>query len=239
MWEPQWTAIAANYHAVRYDLRGFGESDPPDGRAYRHVDDLRALLDALDIERAAVVGLSLGGGIAVDFALVYPDRVRGVVALAPTLGGFRWDRQLAADWGAVGRRARDDGLAAARRQWVELPQFEPARARREVAVALEAMVEAFAGWPWMHRDPGVGLEPPAIDRLSELRCPVLALVGERDLPDFHAIAALLERNAPRASRVVIPGVGHLVNMEAPGACNAAILRFLAGLDLESGAHPGA
>lgn len=97
MWEPQWTAIAENYQAVRYDLRGFGASDPPDGKTYCHIDDLRALLDALDIERAALVGLSIGGGIAVDFALAYPDRVRGVAALASTLGGFRWERQLAAD----------------------------------------------------------------------------------------------------------------------------------------------
>lgn len=100
------------------------------------------------------------------------------------------------------------------------------------------MVEDFAGWPWLHRDPGVGLEPPAIDRLGELRCPVLALVGERDLPDFRVIAALLERKAPRALHVVIHGAGHLVNMEAAEACNAALLRFLSSLDVESGARPG-
>lgn len=238
MWDPQWTAIAENYQVVRYDLRGFGASDPPDGKPYRHIDDLRTLLDAFDIERAALVGLSMGGGIAIDFALAHPDRVRGVAALASTLGGYHWERQLAADWGATGRRAREAGVAAARREWVALPQFEPARARREVAAALETMVEDFAGWPWLHRDPGVGLAPPAIDRLGELRCPVLALVGDRDLPDFQAIAALLERNAPRASRVMVPDTGHLVNMEAAGACNAGLLRFLAGLDAGGGARPG-
>lgn len=239
MWNAQWTAIAGQYRAVRYDVRGFGASDPPDDKVYRHVDDLRALLDALRIERAALVGLSMGGGIAIDFALAYPDRVRGVAALASTLGGYGWDRQLASDWGAVGRRARDDGMAAARRQWIELPTFEPARAQPAVARLLEAMVEDFTGWPWLHRDPGVGLEPPAIDRLGELRSPVLALVGDRDLPDFRAVAALLGRKVPRAAQVVIPGAGHLVNMEAAEACNAVLLRFLAGLDVEDEARPRA
>lgn len=227
MWDPQWSTMAGAHQVLRYDARGFGASDAPDGRPYRHLDDLLALMAALELDRAALVGLSMGGGIAIDFALEYPERVTAVAALATTLGGYAWDRRLAGEWGEVGRVARDRGLSQARRQWIEQDMFGPARRQPEVAAALERMVEDFGGWPWLHRDTGAGAEPPAVTRLAQLRCPVLALVGDRDLPDFQAIASLLGREAPFGHRIVVPGAGHLVNMEAPRRCTAALTRFLA------------
>jgi pimeloyl-ACP methyl ester carboxylesterase len=96
-----------------------------------------------------------------------------------------------------------------------------------VVARLRAIVADYSGWHWLHSDPRRSLEPPAITRLAEIAAPTLAIVGQHDLADFHAIADLLATQAPAGRRVVLPGVGHLANMEAPDACNEVVLDFLA------------
>src|SRR4051812_18695011 len=96
MWDDQFAALAAYHRVLRYDLRGFGLSAIPDA-PYRHVDDLAALLAHVGMERAAVVGLSLGGMIAVDFALTYPEMVSALIPVDPVIGGHHWTQE----WDAV------------------------------------------------------------------------------------------------------------------------------------------
>ena len=88
MWDAQVEYFAPQFHVVRYDVRGFGGSAPRDQVPYQSHSDLLALLDHLRIERAHLVGLSLGGRIAVDFALTYPNRVRSLVLAGPGLSGY-------------------------------------------------------------------------------------------------------------------------------------------------------
>jgi len=97
-------------------------------------------------------------------------------------------------------------------------------ARPEVAARLATMVEDFSGWHWLHSRAGPGRA--AAERVGEIRAPTLVVIGELDLPDFHRIADLLVARLPDARKVVIPGVGHMSNMEAPEAFNAAVLDFL-------------
>jgi pimeloyl-ACP methyl ester carboxylesterase len=89
MWDDQFEAFAERYRVVRYDARGFGKSALPGSEKYMHAADLKALLEQLGIDRASVVGLSMGGGIAIDFALTYPEATRALVLVDSTLGGFR------------------------------------------------------------------------------------------------------------------------------------------------------
>jgi len=84
----------------------------------------------------------------------------------------------------------------------------------------------YSGWHWANRDPGRGLEPPAMERLAAIRAPTLVVLGEHDLPDFHAIADALHRQLPGARKAVLPGTGHMANMEAPEEFNEVVLRFL-------------
>ncbi|HJR18547.1 MAG TPA: alpha/beta hydrolase, partial [Actinomycetota bacterium] len=93
MWEDQFEALAERCRAVRYDLRGYGQSDRPE-KSYSHSDDLAALLDHLKIERAALVGLSMGAAVAIDFTLENPGRVDALVLAAPGLGGYEWSEDL-------------------------------------------------------------------------------------------------------------------------------------------------
>ncbi|HEX5163933.1 MAG TPA: alpha/beta fold hydrolase, partial [Thermomicrobiales bacterium] len=89
MWAGQVGPLSERYRVVRYDLRGFGRSAIPEaGVHYQHHDDLRALLDQLGIERATVVGLSLGGAVTLDFALHHPQRLTGLVLADAVVPGF-------------------------------------------------------------------------------------------------------------------------------------------------------
>lgn len=226
MWDDQFLPFAERYRVVRYDARGFGRSDLPSGEAYAHHDDLRVLLDHLALGPAAVIGLSMGGGIVADFALAYPDRTRALILIDAAVGGHRWSAEWNAAIGPVWRGAKEAGIAVAKERWLAQGLFAPAKERPAVGGRIDAMVADYSGWHWLNRNPARGIEPPAIDRLGDLAAPTLAIVGERDLPDFHAIATRLREEAPRARVVTIPGAGHMANMEAPEGVNAAITAFL-------------
>jgi pimeloyl-ACP methyl ester carboxylesterase len=224
MWAQQAAALAgAGFQAITYDLRGFGASTLPAG-PYAHVDDLRALLDHLGLEAAHLVGLSLGGGVVIDFALQYPGRTRSLTAVDSTLGGFPWTK----DWGEPGRLARSTGLAAAKAAWLADPLFAPVLTQPAAGALVRQMVGDYSGWHWLNRDPHVSAAglAPAYHRLGEIQAPALVVVGELDLPDFRDLAGRLARSLPNARRVDLAGAGHLSNLEAPAACNSALLDFL-------------
>jgi pimeloyl-ACP methyl ester carboxylesterase len=92
------------------------------------------------------------------------------------------------------------------------------------------MVSDYSGWHWKNRDPGRSFKPPAIQRLAEIKVPTLIIVGELDPPDFHAIAKTLERGIAGATKVTLPGVGHMANLEAPERFNEIVMEFLSRCD---------
>jgi len=218
MWREMAPLLAARRSVIAVDLRGFGRSEPPTG-PYTHMADLAALMDGLTLDRAAIVGLSMGGGVAIDFALAHPERVSALVAVDATLDGFRWT----IDWDL---RVRERSLDEIRKGWLasELlawPQRDPA-----VAAWMAQQVGAYSGWHWRNRNPHARAEKPTMERLGEIEAPTLALAGEHDHADFRAIADILARDIPGARLEVLPGIGHLPPMEAPEATARAVLVFL-------------
>jgi 3-oxoadipate enol-lactonase len=228
MWQDQLPALAAGRRVITVDLRGFGLSDPPAG-PYSSVEDLKALLDYLDAGPAAIMGLSMGGGIATSFALAYPAATTALILADSNLWGYPFSPEFAQSFGAVTTLARTQGVAAARERWLADALFAPALEQPAVAAALRALVGDYSGWHWLHADPERGMEPQPITALQTVRAPTLVINGARDMPDFRRISAILAESIPGARRVVLPGVGHMSNMEAPTAFNAAVLDFLAGL----------
>jgi pimeloyl-ACP methyl ester carboxylesterase len=225
MWDEQVDALAGRRRVIRYDLRGFGRSTPGT-QPYRHADDLRAVLDHLVIDRAFLIGLSLGGGAIVNAAVMYPERVLGLVAVDPSLGGFTWSTAQMSAMKNIQARAGDAGIEAARARWLSLPIFRTLASNPAADARFRAIVGDYSGWHWQNTDRGLPLTPPAIDRLQEIAAPTLVLVGERDTQDFQQIATTLERGIPNARKIILPGVGHMANMEAPDVFNAAIIAFL-------------
>ncbi len=226
MWDDQFRPLAQHFRVIRYDLRGFGRSAVPSDQPYSHVEDLRALLDRLAIEQATLVGLSKGGAVALDFALTYPQRARALALIDTVLGGFSWSAEGSARDHLVWEEAARGGIAAARQSWLSHPVFAPAMRQPAVAARLRQIIDDYSGWHFVHANPEQGITSPAAQRLGELALPLLALVGELDTPDFRQITDLIARRVPHARASVIPGVGHMANMETPEAMTHALLEFI-------------
>jgi pimeloyl-ACP methyl ester carboxylesterase len=230
MWDDQFLPLAQGFRVIRYDLRGFGRSALPDG-PYSHVQDLRALLDHLGIARASLVGLSKGGGVALDFALTYPQRTTALVLIDTILGGHAWSAEGSARDALVWREAARDGIPAAKASWLAHPIFAPAMRQPAVAARLRQIIADYSGWHFVNANPEQGVDPPAARRLAELKLPVLAMVGELDTPDFRQITALIGREVPQARTLVMPGAGHMANMESPAVVTQALRDFLQAVAL--------
>jgi pimeloyl-ACP methyl ester carboxylesterase len=228
MWDDQVAPLATSHRVLRYDLRGFGaSSNPTVGESFSHVDDLLALLDHLGIERAAVVGLSMGGWVAQEFALKYPDSVSAVILVDSVLGGRPWSPEASAPLESFFRLGAEGRLDEGKAVWLAAPIFACSRRIAPVAARLEEMVREYGCWELLNEDPQLPLDPPAIDRLPEIAAPTLIIVGEEDILDFHEIAARFAAEIPGARTVVLPDAGHMANMDAPDAFNRVLLDFLA------------
>lgn len=227
MWDPQVETFAERFRVVRYDLRGFGRSGPAVGR-YSARADLIALLDALGIVRAHLIGVSMGGALAVDVAVEHPERVASLVACAARPGGQEPSRELVRGWTEVdvALDAGDVDLAVELelRMWVDGPLRRADEVDPEVRERVREMNATLLAGP----DEGQPepLDPPALTRLHQITAPTLVVVGDRDQPDVIAGAHLLSAGIPDATRQTIPGAAHMVSMERPAAFNRAVMAFL-------------
>jgi 3-oxoadipate enol-lactonase len=239
MWDDQFEVFARRYRVLRYDVRGFGRSSLPGG-PYSHVEDLRELLGVAGIDSAALVGASMGGRIALDYALMFPSRVRALVLVGPGLADHEWSAPVAAagkaEDEALDRGDLDEAVEVNLRAWVDGPhrapdEVDPAVRRRVGEMQLQAFrvqVPALEADP--PPGPGDRLEPPASARLAEVRVPTLIVVGGVDQPDILEISERLGAGIPGAESVLIPDAAHVPNMERPAEFNAVVLDFLDRVD---------
>jgi 3-oxoadipate enol-lactonase len=226
MWDAQVQSFIAEFRVVRFDVRGFGGSGPRDSVPYQSHADLRALLDHLGIARAHLVGLSLGGRIAVDFALTYPDRVQSLVLSAPGLSGYMFDEASMREWtGPLIDAVRSGDSVRAADMWLKSGFMATAMQNSELAPRLTQLARSNAR-VFRYADLEVPLSPPAVDRLSEIHAPTLLLLGDKDVQDEHRIVERLHEKVASSERVVFPGVGHVTNLEAPQDFNRVVVAFL-------------
>ena len=225
MWDDQFESFAQQFQVLRYDLRGFGKSAVPTGDEYSHVEDLKALLDWLEIKQAYLVGLSKGGAVALDFTFTYPRMVDALVLIDTVLLGFDWSAEGEARDGLVWEEAAKGGIPAAKVSWLAHPLFVPAQRQQAIAARLAQIIEDYSGWHFVNHNHEHNLNPLAAKRLREITVPTLAIVGEHDLPDFLNITDLIRQEVPQARRIIVPNAGHMSNMEAPLEVNRAILEF--------------
>jgi 3-oxoadipate enol-lactonase len=223
--------VEAGYRAVRYDARAWGRSTTDDV-PYSNRADLVAVLDALGLGRAAIVGNSRGGQIAFDTALEFPDRVVAVVGVGAGLGGFEGhptpeEIALLDEMERLEETGTDlDAITAVNvRAWVDGPGQPAGRAPAWIADHVRATSELLSAPDHVFGRPIV-LDPPAAARLDDLRCPVLAVAGALDVSDVAETARHLEAHAPHARAVVLPDVAHLIGMERPAELAAIVTAFL-------------
>jgi pimeloyl-ACP methyl ester carboxylesterase len=223
MWNPQVSALKERFMVIRYDLRGHGNSAAP-SVPYAAYEDLRGVLDTLGIRRAALVGLSAGSQVAIDFAIAYPDRVTRMVLASSGLSGYRTSTPLTWMQPVFQAAAAGDAERAAT-LWSQTP-IMTLRADTSTAATLKALALSNAKL-WSYKtNPDQGLRPPAIGRLSEIRSPTLVIVGGGDLPHIMEIADLLVKGIAGAKLVTIAAAGHFVNLDAGQRFNEELIAFL-------------
>jgi len=231
MWDDQFDSFSQEYRVIRYDLRGFGKSAcPSPGQKYCHTEDLKALLGYLKISQASVMGLSMGGGIAVEFILEHPEMAQALILVDSILGGFSYSDEFSAIFNELLTKFSEEGLGPAKKVWMGCQLFKPIFELPEAASQLSTMVSDYSGWHWStNSDAMQSITPAAIERLGEIDVPVLVVVGGRDMSDLLNIARVMERDIPDARLAVLEGVGHMSNMEDPRSFNREVLSFLESL----------
>ncbi|UCD74741.1 MAG: alpha/beta hydrolase [Phycisphaerales bacterium] len=229
MWDGQFEIFARHFRVIRYDVQGHGLSRCISADHCDH-DDLAMLLKHLKIDKAHVMGLSLGGRIVIDFALEYPELVEKLIPVSSGMSGYQFDAE---DLGEHHPRMIEALLAGDiemaveffQRSWTDGPNRRP----QEVDPAVRERVRVMSRHglePGRDRGEGRLPDPPAIGRLSEIHAPTLTIIGDLDMPVIFTIADLLTEKIDGAEKHVMNGAAHMVNMEQPEAFNQIALRFL-------------
>ena len=229
-WDEQFGLFSSTYTVVRHDARGYGRSSRPEpGAPYSHVEDFVAVMDAAGVDRAAIVGCSMGAATAIDAALTHPGRVTALVLagagingdfdLTPEeeaeLDGLNAPVEEAMEAGDL-ERAEDARL----RIWAALGTDDPAGARiRQIAFDnLHELTMDESG----RRD----VSPSAIERLEDIVSPTLVLPADHDPLAYQRVSAVLAERIPRARLVQIPETDHVLNVRRPFEFDRVVLEFL-------------
>ncbi len=237
MWDGQVPGFEERYRVIRYDTRGFGRTETDDVEFSNRADAVR-VLDHLGAASAYVAGQSRGGMIALDLALEHPERVDALVSVASGVGGLGPQLPEGADsppWDEMERlwESKDwERLAELETQvWVD-GWGQPAtrvdaglRARVHGWILASYRAEKNEGKPQP-------LDPPAAERLGELRVQTLVLVGAVDEPGGVAAGRHLAASVAGARLVELPGVAHMIQLEEPERFNRLVLDFLAEVERE-------
>ncbi len=206
--------VAAFADVVLYDLRGHGMSERP-ARGYRVADlvaDLGALLDALGVAQATIVGNSFGGLVALAFAAAHPERVSRLALIDAHVGAEGWAQQMTATLSLQGE-ARDSMIAQSFQSWLGR---HSERKRTRLATAAQALVEGTSLVADLRDSPPL--------QLAQVAMPVLAIYGEQS--DVRSHAERLAAELPRCELVIQPGCTHSVLWEATQTVRDRIVEFV-------------
>jgi pimeloyl-ACP methyl ester carboxylesterase len=229
-WDRQFERFADRYCVMRFDARGYGRSSRLEpGVPYSNLEDLAAVMDAAAMASAALVGCSMGGATAAEFAIAHPERVEALVLGAPGINGdLELEPEEEAEFARVGasieaamaagdlERAREAQLV----MFAPLGTTDPAGARvREIA---------FENLHELTMDESVreDLTPPALERLQEIAAPTLVLPADHDPIAFRRLARIYAERIPNARLVEIAETDHVLNLRQPDAFDEVVLAFL-------------
>lgn len=222
--------VDAGFRVIRYDQRGHGRSSSPPG-GYRwgdHAADLRVVLEKLDAVPAHVVGLSKGGGIALEAALRFSNLVRSLVLVGPLVPDYPLPGEFWAFFKRFAQAIRERGVkAAAQELWLSHPLLRSAWQNPKSREKLETIVFNFPAGEYLATEKdGPDRDWKLTERLHNVSCPVLVVRGEHDIPEFHQMAEFVANKLPQAHLETVPQSGHLVPLEQPDRLAALLLRFL-------------
>jgi pimeloyl-ACP methyl ester carboxylesterase len=232
MWDDQFELLASEgFWVIRYDMRGSGKSARPASK-FSDANDLRDLFDHLKVTKASIVGVSNGGSVGIDFTLRYPERVRSLVLVAPTVNGYEYadaqeeklDKMMEAQWAKWEEAIKNNRLEEAVN--IHLNIMTPALNQEARAKIVKIALDNYG----VFKDPidplRVKEDPPAFKRLSEIKIPTLLIWGDRDYPGQISLAERVQTFIPGSKKILIHGADHLVNLSQPTIFNRVLLNFL-------------
>jgi pimeloyl-ACP methyl ester carboxylesterase len=230
MWAEQLRALAdEGYHVIAYDRRGYGETETPDV-PFNHLVDLEAVLDRLSIHAAILVGSSLGGGLAIDFALEHPERTIGLVLVGTAITGAEpaeipeeaADLEDALDY-AMERGNFDTVNRIEAHLWLDGPLSQSGRVEGEPRDLFLRMNSVHLHHPELTEEE---VPDDAVDHVGAITAPTLLVVGELDMPDIVARHEDLSEELENAFAIVLEDTAHLPSLERPDLFNPILLEFL-------------
>ncbi len=230
-WDNEFAHFADRYRVVRYDLRTYGKSEPVEGE-FNHFDDLLALVDYFKFDRPAVVmGCSMGGMLAMDLALARPTEVKAIIMVGSGPSGLELDvpdPPQAAEAEKAYQAGDLERLAEIETQvWFD----GVGRTSAQVNQTLRKLVYDMIMIGLVNEAKKIGkrvlpTRVPAVQRLSELKIPLLIIIGANDIPYLQAAADYMIDHIPTARKMVIADAAHLPNMEHPQEFQRIITGFL-------------
>ncbi|MCL4559147.1 MAG: alpha/beta hydrolase [Chloroflexi bacterium] len=232
-WNNEFAYFAKRFLVIRYDLRGYGKSEPVAGE-FSHLQDLTALLELLHVDQPLVLmGCSMGGGLAMDFALAHPAMAKALIMVGSGPTGLKLDVPLPAKYEQAEEayKAGDfDLLAELETQiWFDGEGRTPAQvnpAMRKLAYEMNRNAITLEAKKLGKRLPDTHLS--AAGRLGDLKIPTLVIVGTHDTPYILAAADYMLGKIPSAQKAVIADAAHLANMDQPEEFQRIVTTFLEG-----------
>lgn len=230
MWQAEMDAFAVTHRVVAYDRRGFGKTSAS-GQVHSHVDDLKAVLDRLGKEPVVLIGCSQGGRISIDFALTYPERVAGLVLVAPAVSGApspaSYPPSIAARIEEIEQAEEEEDLdrinALEAWLWLDGPTSREGRvdgAARDLFLDMNEIALT-------HDEIGdERTSPPAMPRLAQLTMPTLVIWGDLDFEHIQRRSAEIAATAPKGEAFLIPDTAHFPNLEQPKMFGDRLRQFL-------------
>jgi pimeloyl-ACP methyl ester carboxylesterase len=231
VWNPVGDAMRqSGLRTLTYDLRGHGRSSRPESGYHwsDHAGDAVAVMDAAGVDRCAVAGYSIGGGIALELALTVPERVRRLALLSPVLPDRPFEGEFFNSLREVARVTRERGIRAAMLgPWMNSPLWHGSLETPAVRARLAEIVGEFPGAEYLAtaRD-RVDRGWTVPERLGEIEVPTVVAVGERELPGFRAWASEIAAGIPAARLETLDGLGHLHLLEDPERIATMLIRHL-------------
>ncbi len=230
MWSEQMRELAAGgYHVISYDRRGYGQTETADV-PFNHLVDLEAVLDRLSVHAAVLVGCSMGGGLAIDFALEHPERTVGLVLVGTAVTGahgYEVPEEVEELEDAINYARERGNLDTINRVqahlWLDGPGSQSGRvqgAPRDLFFEMNAIA---LNHPKLTQEE---LPDDAFDNVSAITAPTLLMVGELDCPDIIAIHEDLSEEIENAFAVILEDTAHLPSLERPDLFNPLLLEFL-------------
>jgi len=235
-WNNEFDHFSPRFRVLRYDLRGYGKSEPVVGE-YSHLQDLTALLDHLDIDLPLIVmGCSMGGGLAMDYALTQPSKVQALIMVDAGPGGLKLEVPTPAKFEEAEQAYNAGDLDRVAELETQIWFDGMGRTPEQVSPAMRKLAYAMNRNALSHDAKRLGkrlpdTQVPAVARLAELRPPVLVIVGVHDTPYILAAADYMVEKLPSARKVILDDAAHLPNLDHPEQFQRVVTEFLDGLAL--------